>query len=105
MMSLWAVVLLASFGVFAIKLIGYLVPATLLARPTPTRIANLLTVAMLAALVAVQTLGVGQSLVVDARIPAVLIAAGLFALRVPYVVVVLIAGVVAVLLRNFGLMA
>ena len=105
MMSLWAVVLLASFGVFAIKLIGYLGPATLLARPTPTRIANLLTVAMLAALVAVQTLGVGQSLVVDARIPAVLIAAGLFALRVPYVVVVLIAGVVAVLLRNFGLMA
>jgi hypothetical protein len=104
-MSLWAIVLLASFGVFAVKLIGYLVPATLLARPTPTRIANLLTVAMLAALVAVQTLGVGQSIVLDARIPAVLVAAGLFALRVPYVIVVLIAGVVAVLLRNFGLMA
>lgn len=104
-MNLWTIVLLSSFGVFAIKLIGYLVPATMLARPTPTRIANLLTVAMLAALVAVQALGVGESIVLDARIPAVVIAVGLFALRVPYIVVVLVAGVVAALLRNFGLMA
>lgn len=104
-MSLWSIVLLASFGVFAIKLVGYLVPATLLERPTPTRIANLLTVAMLAALVAVQTLGVGESIVLDARIPAVLLALVLFALRVPYIVVVLAAGVAAALLRNFGVMA
>ena len=104
-MSLWSIVLLASFGVFAIKLVGYLVPATLLERPTPTRIANLLTVAMLAALVAVQTLGVGESIVLDARIPAVLLALLLFALRVPYIVVVLAAGVAAALLRNFGVMA
>ena len=97
-MSLWSIVLLASFGVFAIKLVGYLVPATLLERPTPTRIANLLTVAMLAALVAVQTLGVGESIVLDARIPAVLLALVLFALRVPYIVVVLAAGVAAALL-------
>jgi len=104
-MTLWAIVLVSSFGVFAIKLIGYLVPASLLARPTPTRIANLLTVAMLAALVAVQTLGGGEAIVLDARIPAVIVAIALFALRVPYVVVVLIAGVIAVLLRNFGWMA
>lgn len=99
------IVLLSSAGVFAIKLIGFLLPATILSRPTPTRIANLLTVAMLAALVAVQTLSVGESIVLDARIPAVLIAIGLFALRVPFIVVVLVAGVVAGVLRNFGLMA
>jgi len=103
-MNLWTIVLVASFGVFAIKLIGYLVPATLLERPTPTRVANLLTVAMLAALVAVQTLGAGESIVLDARMPAVLLAVGLFAVRVPYIFVVLIAGVVAALLRNFGVM-
>jgi hypothetical protein len=99
------IVLLSSAGVFAIKLIGFLLPATILSRPTPTRIANLLTVAMLAALVAVQTLSAGESIVLDARIPAVLIAIGLFALRVPFIVVVLVAGVVAGVLRNFGLMA
>jgi hypothetical protein len=103
-MNLWTIVLVASFGVFAIKLIGYLVPATLLERPTPTRVANLLTVAMLAALVAVQTLGAGELIVLDARIPAVLLAVCLFAVRVPYIFVVLIAGVVAALLRNFGVM-
>lgn len=104
-MNLWTIILVASFGVFVIKLIGYLLPASILTRPRPTRIANLLTVAMLAALVAVQTLGAGESIVLDARIPAVVLAAGLFALRVPYIVVVLVAGVVAALLRNFGLMA
>jgi hypothetical protein len=104
-MTLWTIVVVSSFGVFAIKLIGYLVPATLLERPTPTRVANLLTVAMLAALVAVQTLGAGDAIVLDARIPAVLLAVGLFAIRVPYIVVVLIAGIVAALLRNFGVMA
>ena len=104
-MSLWSIVLLSSAGVFAIKLIGYLVPSTLLSKPTPTRIANLLTVAMLAALVAVQTLSAGESIVLDARIPAVVIAIGLFALRVPFIFVVLIAGVIAALLRNYGVMA
>lgn len=104
-MNLWTIVFIASLGVFAVKLVGYLVPASILARPRPTRIANLLTVAMLSALVAVQTLGAGESIVLDARIPAVVLAAGLFALRVPYIIVVLVAGVVAALLRNFGLMA
>ncbi len=104
-MNLWTIVLLSSTGVFAIKLIGYLVPSTLLSKPTPTRIANLLTVAMLAALVAVQTLSAGESIVLDARIPAVLVAIGLFALRVPFIVVVLVAGVTAGLLRYAGLMA
>lgn len=103
-MTLWQIVLLSACGVFAVKVIGFLLPATLLSRPTPTRIANLLTVAMLAALVAVQTLAVGDAIVLDARIPAVLVAIGLFALRVPFIVVVLIAGLVAALLRNFGLM-
>ncbi len=104
-MTLWLIVLLSAFGVFVIKVVGYLLPATLLSRPTPTRIANLLTVAILAALVAVQTLGGGESIVLDARIPAVLVAIGLFAVRVPFIVVVLVAGIVAALLRNFGLMA
>ncbi len=104
-MSLWTIVLLSSLGVFAIKLVGYALPSTILAKPTPTRVANLLTVAMLSALVAVQTLGVGESIVLDARIPAVIVALGLFALRVPYIVVVLIAGVVAAVLRYYSVMA
>ena len=54
------------------------------------------------ALVAVQTLGAGQAIVVDARIPAVLVAAGLLLLRAPFLVVVVAAALVAALLRLWG---
>jgi hypothetical protein len=98
-MTVWHTILLASIAVYALKLVGYLVPPTLIERPTPSRVANLLTVALLAALVVVQTLGAGQAIVVDARVPAVIVAAGLFALRVPFIVVVIAAAGVAALLR------
>ena len=59
-------------------------------------------VALLSALVAVQTLGDGQAIVVDARIPAVLVAAGLLLLRAPFLVVVVAAALTAALLRLWG---
>ena len=87
----------------ALKVTGYLVPPRLLEAPRPARIADLLTVALLAALVAVQTLGVGEAIVVDARVPAVLVAAGLLLLRAPFLVVVVAAAAVAAALRWWGL--
>ena len=41
----------------------------------------------------------GQAVVVDARLPAVLVAAGLYALRVPFIVVVAVAAAVAAGIR------
>lgn len=104
-MTLWTTVIAASVLSFAVKYIGYIIPQRLLEKPTFTRITNLLTVAMLAALVAVQTLGSGQAVVFDARVPAVILAAILFSFRVPFIIVVAIAGVVAIVLRNLGWMA
>ncbi len=101
-MTLWNAILLAAVICLAVKAVGYAVPAHWLDAPRPARIADLLTVSLLAALVAVQTLGVGQAIVVDARIPAVVVAAGLLALRAPFLVVVLAAAVVAALLRLWG---
>ncbi len=101
-MSLWNAVLLASIICVALKAIGYLIPARWFEAPRPARITDLLTVALLAALVAVQTLGAGQAIVVDARIPAVLVAAGLLLLRAPFLVVVVAAALVAALLRLWG---
>ncbi|HEY8588356.1 MAG TPA: AzlD domain-containing protein [Naasia sp.] len=101
-MTLWHIVLLASFACLALKFAGYLVPARVLEHPTAARTANLVTVALLAALIAVQTLGVGMQLVLDARLPAVLLAAVLFALRVPFVLVILAAAVLAAVLRLLG---
>lgn len=104
-MTMWGILIVASVLSFGIKYTGYLVPQRLLEKPRFTRVTNLLTVSMLAALVAVQTLGVGQEIVIDARIPAVLLAMVLFSFRVPFLVVVISAGIVAVVLRSLGLMA
>lgn len=101
-MTLWTAVLLASVICLALKAVGYLLPTRWVEAPRPARIADLLTVALLAALVAVQTLGAGQALAVDARVPAVLVAAGLLAIRAPFLVVVAAAAVTAALLRLAG---
>ncbi len=98
-MTVWQIVILASIAVLAIKLVGYLIPPTWVEKPTPARVANLLTIALLSGLVVVQTLGAGQAIVADARVPALIVAAGLFALRVPFILVIIAAAVVAALIR------
>jgi len=98
-MTTWHVVLLASILCFGLKTLGYLVPASLLERPTPARMVDLLTVALLAALISLQTFAQGQELTLDARVPAVIVAAVMFALRVPFIVVVVSAAVVAAGIR------
>lgn len=101
-MTLWSAILIAAICCVALKTVGYLVPPRLLDAPRPARIADLLTVALLAALVGVQTFGAGQALAVDARVPAVIVAAGLLLVRAPFLVVVAGAAVVAALLRLWG---
>ena len=98
-MTIWQTIILASIAVLALKLLGYLVPPALVEKPTPARVANLLTVALLAALVVTQTLERDHQIVLDARVPALVVAAGLFALRVPFIVVVGAAALVAALIR------
>lgn len=102
-MTLWSAILLAALVCLALKAAGYLVPPKVLEAPRPARISDLLTVALLAALVAVQTLGDGQAIVVDARVPALLVAGGLLWLRQSFLVVVFAAALTAALLRLFGL--
>jgi len=97
--TVWQIILVASIAVLALKLLGYLVPPSIIEKPTPARVANLLTVALLSALVAVQTLAVGQSIQLDARVPALLVAAVLFALRVPFIVVIIAAAATAAMIR------
>ncbi|MFC6355762.1 AzlD domain-containing protein [Luethyella okanaganae] len=101
-MTMWQIVILASIACLAIKMAGYLVPPRVLENPASSRIADLLTIALLSALIAVQTLAQGQSVVIDARVPAVIVATALFALRVPFIVVVFVAALVAAGIRALG---
>lgn len=98
-MSMWVGVLVASSLVYSWKLLGHLVPEKYVSNPNIRSLANLLTVGMLAALVGVQTFTSSDGVTLDARAIALLVAAGLFYLRVPFIFVVIAAAAVASLLR------
>ena len=100
---MWPLVLITSIGCFLEKLAGHSVPQSVLGRPRVRRIAALLPVSLLAALVAVQTFAAGQSLVIDARIAGVAAASMALILRAPFLVVVIVAGAVAAGLRFAGM--
>lgn len=102
MSMLWIAVIAASLASFAQKWIGYQVPPQLLDRPHVSRVTALLPIALLGALVAVQTATSGTVLVADARLVALLAAAGLLLLRAPFLVVVIGAAAVAAGLRALG---
>ncbi len=94
-------VIIASLAVFSWKMLGYLIPQKWITdgiRAFSERV----TVVLLTALVAVQTLVTGNQVEFDARVPALGVAAILFALRVPYIVVVIAAAGTAAGLRLLG---
>ncbi len=95
-------VVLASLAVYSWKLLGYLVPSKHIS-PRLRVLSDRITITLLAALVGIQGFAVGNELQLDARVPALVVAAALLALRVPYIVVVAVAAVVAAGLRYLGL--
>ncbi len=95
----WAAILLGAAGCYAWKILGLSVPARVLEHPVVERVADLLPVAMLAALIAVHVLSSGQSLEVDARLVGLGAAVVALLLRAPFIVVVLLAASVTALVR------
>ncbi len=98
----WAAVLGGSAACYALKLAGLSVPDRWLEHPGIQRVATLLPVALLAALIATQTLSSGHSLVIDARAAGLVVAAVAVTLRAPFLVVVAAAAVTAALIRHLG---
>jgi hypothetical protein len=94
-------VVLASLAVYSWKLLGYLVPERFITDKFKV-FTERVTLVLLSGLVAIQTLVSANGVEFDARIPAVGIAAILFALRVPYIIVVIAAAAVAAGLRILG---
>jgi uncharacterized membrane protein len=96
---MWTAILLASVGCYALKLAGLSLPDRVLDHPTVERVADLIPVALLAALVAVQVFSDGPALTVDARLLGLVFAVVALLLRMPFLVVVVGASVVAALAR------
>lgn len=99
-MSLWAAVVVAGVGCYLLKLAGLSVPPRVLEHPVVARVADLIPVALLAALVAVQVVADSeQRLVLDARAAALGAAVVMLLLRAPFLVVVFGSALVAALVR------
>nr|WP_218849450.1 AzlD domain-containing protein [Nocardioides perillae] len=96
---MWLAVLLTAAGCYALKVAGLSVPRAVLERPRVRRVADLLPVALLSALVAVQVLADGDRLVLDGRAAGLAVAVALLLLRAPFLVVVAGAALTAALLR------
>ena len=100
---IWLAVLGAGVGCYLLKLAGLSVPPAVLANPVVSRVADLIPVALLSALVAVQVFtregGDGQALTLDARAGALGFAVLLLLLRAPFLLVVFGAATAAALLR------
>lgn len=102
MTETWWALLAAVLGCYALKLAGQSVPQSLLERPLVLAIADDLPVALLCALVAVQTFTVGQTLVLDARAAGLAAAVVALLLRAPFLVVVIVGAAVAAGVRALG---
>ena len=99
---IWLTVIAGSLACYLEKLAGTIVPARYLAHPRLRRITAMLPVAMLAALVVVQTFASGPALAIDARLAGLAAAATALVLRAPFLLVVLVAAAVAAGLRAMG---
>jgi uncharacterized membrane protein len=96
---MWSAVLLGSLGCYLLKVAGLSVPRRVLADPRAQRIADALPIALLAALVALQTLTSGTHVTVDARVGGLAVAFLAVLARAPFLVVVAAAVATTALLR------
>jgi branched-subunit amino acid transport protein len=99
---IWAAVVAGGVGCYLLKLAGLSVPPRVLERPVVSRVADLIPVALLSALVAVQVFTTGHRIVLDSRAAGLAVAVVLLLLRAPFLVVVFGAALTAALLRLAG---
>ena len=96
---IWWAVLAAGVACYLLKLAGLSVPGRVLEHPLVERVADLIPVALLAALVAVQVVADGPQLQLDARAVGLAAAVLLLLARAPFLVVVFGAALVAAVVR------
>lgn len=103
MTGVWVAVLVTAGGCYALKLAGLTVPQRVLASRRARRFAELVPVALLAALAAVQSMTSGHSIDLDpARLAGMAGAVLALVLRAPFLVVIVAAAGTAALLRAAG---
>ena len=89
MSQIWIAVIGTSAIAFGLKYFGHSVPEKYLSNPRMLRINTLIPIALLSALVAVQTITVKSKLVIDQRLAGMAVAVIALLLKAPFPIVVL----------------
>jgi hypothetical protein len=95
----WGAVLLGGLGCYLLKFAGLSVPKRVLQNRRMQRVATLLPIALLSALIMIQTFTTGRHVVFDARAGGLAVAIIAVALRAPFLLVVTLACVATAVLR------
>ncbi|MCI6573878.1 MAG: AzlD domain-containing protein [Actinomycetaceae bacterium] len=98
---MWWWILAACAIAFATKLVGFLVPEKVLERPAVEHVAAVVTVGLLASLVATNAFSSGHAVVLDARCAALAVAVVALSFRVPFLAVVILGAAVSAGMRAF----
>ncbi|MDR0783649.1 MAG: AzlD domain-containing protein [Propionibacteriaceae bacterium] len=96
---IWWTIAGAIAVIFLTKLAGHFLPESWVSSPKIAPIVALVSVALLAGLVAQQTFDGGGRLVIDARLAALAVAAIALWRRAPFILVVILAALTAALVR------
>ncbi len=99
---MWIAVIGTSVIAFGLKYFGHSIPERYLSNPRALRINTLIPIALLSALVAVQTFGQKSALVIDQRVAGVAVAVIALALKAPFPVVVLGSAAASALMYHLG---
>jgi branched-subunit amino acid transport protein len=89
--AMWIGIIATSVIAFLLKYLGHSVPERWLSHPRVLKINSLIPIALLSALVAVQTFTNDKTLVVDQRLAGLAVAVIALILRAPFAVVVISA--------------
>jgi len=100
MTPIWIATLVTSFICFVLKLLGYSLPESILNRPIVQRINSLIPIALLSALVAVQTLGMEKSVQIDHRLAGVVVAGIALRFKASFPVMMLLAAITSAAIYN-----
>lgn len=94
-MTPWLAVILASLAVYSWKFFGYLLPHSILDSKLLSKIAGFITIALLSALVGIQTFVSDRAIIYDGRLVALVASAVLLRFKVPFIGVVVLAAAIA----------
>lgn len=100
MTPIWIATLVTSFICFVLKLLGYSLPESILNKPIIQRINSLIPIALLSALVAVQTLGMEKSVQIDHRLAGVVVAGIALRFKASFPVMMLLAAITSAAIYN-----